>query len=47
MNLLDLADHKLSSALYFSMQYFDSPLIILICVAVVLGLSIALVHKRA
>jgi hypothetical protein len=46
MDLLDLVNNKLSEALHFSMQYFDNPLIILICVAVVVSLSIALIHQK-
>jgi hypothetical protein len=46
MDILDLVNDKLCDALHCGMQFFDNPLTILICVAVVVSLSIALIHDR-
>lgn len=46
MDLLDLVNDKLCDALHCGMQYFDNTLTILICVAVVVGLSIVFIHQR-
>jgi hypothetical protein len=44
---VDLVSNKLCNSLYSCMQYFDNPLIIFIAVAIVVVLSIALIHQRA
>ena len=47
MDILDLVNNKVCDSLHCGMQYFDNPLIILICVAVVVSLSIVLIYQRA
>jgi hypothetical protein len=46
MDLLDHVNDKLCDALHCGMQFFDNPLTILICVAIVVALSLALVHQK-
>ena len=46
MDLLDHVNDKVCDALHCGMQYFDNPLMILISVAIVVALSLALVHKK-